>query len=218
MLSKVLAIICLTTGMVNGFRNTQCEKKRMEYFRCEKKIQTDDTLPTVCDKIDAILARCFDVYSECTSKEIIETSKQEYISELVDTPIQDDVWQELKHCKLIQERLKTDKCDYETVLMNKYHHKECVERDAETIFRPLMSTEDLQQAVCESFNRVAVGECAQYHWLCYDQTTEEKDYIQRWLNFWSEKLKGYEPVSIKKCHGYVHETEGTVRMFVNGKK
>ena len=66
--------------------------------------------------------------------------------------------------------------------------------------------------------RVAVGECAQYHWLCYDQTTEEKDYIQRWLNFWSEKLKGYEPVSIKKCHGYVHETEGTVRMFVNGKK
>ena len=55
-------------------------------------------------QIDAILARCFDVYSECTSKEIIETSKQEYISELVDTPIQDDVWQELKHCKLIQVR------------------------------------------------------------------------------------------------------------------
>ena len=66
--------------------------------------------------------------------------------------------------------------------------------------------------------RVAVGECAQYHWLCYDQTTEEKTYIQRWLNYWSEKLKGYDPVSIKKCHGYVHETEGTVRMFVNGKK
>ena len=42
--------------MVNGFRNTQCEKKRMEYFRCEKKIQTDDTLPTVCDKVK--LHRC----------------------------------------------------------------------------------------------------------------------------------------------------------------
>ena len=65
--------------------------------------------------------------------------------------------------------------------------------------------------------RVAVGECAQYHWLCHDQEAEERNYIQGWLNYWDTKLKGYEPVSIKKCHGYVHETEGTVRMFANGK-
>ena len=55
-------------------------------------------------EIDIITKVFLYVYSECTSKEIIETSKQEYISELVDTPIQDDVWQELKHCKLIQVR------------------------------------------------------------------------------------------------------------------
>jgi hypothetical protein len=214
--SKVLAIICLTTVVVNGQRN-ECEKKRMDYFRCEKKIESDDSLPTLCDKIDAILARCFDVYRECADNEVLEASKQEYITELVDTPINEPVWQNLKKCKLIQSRLATSKCDYETVLMNKYHHKECIERDKEAIFKPLMSSEDLQTAVCESFNRVAVGECAQYHWLCHDQEAEERNYIQGWLNYWDTKLKGYEPVSIKKCHGYVHETEGTVRMFANGK-
>ena len=53
----------------------------------------------------------------------------------------------------IQEHLATSKCDYQTILMNKFHHKECVERDKEQIFKPLMSADDLQQAVCESFNR-----------------------------------------------------------------
>merc|ERR1711953_174531 len=79
--SKVLAIICLTTVVVNGQRN-ECEKKRMDYFRCEKKIESDDSLPTLCDKIDAILARCFDVYRECADNEVLEASKQEYITEL----------------------------------------------------------------------------------------------------------------------------------------
>ena len=72
-------------------------------------------------------------------------------------------------------------------------------------------------AISYIYFRVAVGECAQYHWLCHDQEAEERNYIQGWLNYWDTKLKGYEPVSIKKCHGYVHETEGTVRMFANGK-
>jgi len=217
MVSKVFAIICFTAAVVSGQQHA-CEKKRMDYFRCEKKIETDDSLPTLCDKIDAILARCFDVYKDCADKDALAASKEEYIMELVDTPITEPVWQQLKKCSLIQNRLATSKCDYETVLMNKYHHKECIERDKEAIFKPLMSSEDLQQAVCESFNRVAVGECAQYHWLCHDQEKEEKEYVQGWLNYWDTKLKGYEPVTIKNCHGYVHETEGTVRMFVGGKK
>lgn len=215
MVSKLFAIICLTTVVVNGQRSP-CDKKRMDYFRCEKKIESDESLPTLCDKIDAILARCFDVYRDCAKEALIEVSKTEYITELVDTPIDDPVWQQLKKCKLIQDHLATSKCDYQTVLMNKFHHKECVERDKEQIFKPLMSAEDLQTAVCESFNRVAVGECAQYHWLCHDQK-DERTYIQGWLNYWDSKLKGYEPVSIRKCHGYVHETDGTVRMF-SGKK
>jgi len=217
MVSKVFAIIFLTAVVVNGQQHA-CEKKRMDYFRCEKKIETDESLPTICDKIDAILARCFDVYKECAEARALETSKEEYIMELVDTPITEPVWQQLKKCPLIQKRVATAKCDYETVLMNKYHHKECIERDKEVIFKPLMTSEDLQTAVCESFNRVAVGECAQYHWLCHDQETEERDYVKGWLRYWEQKLKGYEPVQINKCHGYVHETEGTVRMFVNGKK
>ena len=53
-------------------------------------------------KIDAILARCFDVYRECADNEVLEASKQEYITELVDTPINEPVWQNLKKCKLIQ--------------------------------------------------------------------------------------------------------------------
>ena len=36
--------------VVNGQRN-ECEKKRMDYFRCEKKIESDDSLPTLCDKV-----------------------------------------------------------------------------------------------------------------------------------------------------------------------
>jgi len=217
MVSKLLAIICLTTAVVSGQKNA-CEKKRLDYYRCEKKIESDDaTLPTICDKIDAILARCFDVYRECAKDDVIEVSKKEYIMELVDTPISDPIWEEMKTCKTIQDNLKTEKCDYQKVLMSKYHHKQCVEKDADQIFKPLMSSDDLQTAVCESFNRVAVGECAQYHWLCHDQATEEREYIHGWLNYWDTKLKGYEPVNIKKCHGYVHETDATVRMF-HGKK
>merc|ERR1712080_412963 len=76
--------------------------------------------------------------------------------ELVDTPISDPIWEEMKTCKTIQDNLKTEKCDYQKVLMSKYHHKQCVEKDADQIFKPLMSSDDLQTAVCESFNRVAV--------------------------------------------------------------
>jgi hypothetical protein len=219
MVSKVFAIICLTAvvAVASGQRHA-CEKKRMDYFRCEKKIESDDSLPTLCDKIDAILARCFDVYNDCTDAKTLEKSKEEYIMELVDTPVGDKVWQQLKKCSLIQNRLVTPKCNYETVLMNKYYHKECIERDKEAIFKPLMSSEDLQKAVCESFNRVAVGECAQYHWLCHDQTSEEQSYVQGWLTYWDSKLAGYEPVSINKCHGYEYMAEGTVRMFYGGKK
>ena len=66
--------------------------------------------------------------------------------------------------------------------------------------------------------RVAVGKCAQYHWLCYDQETEEDAYVEGWLKYWDTQLKGYQPVSIKKCHNYVAKTTGTVRMFRgNGK-
>jgi len=213
MVSKLFAIICLTTVVVSA-RQNPCLKKSMDYYRCEKKIQSDDSLTTLCDKIDAILARCFDVYQECADNEVIEKSKEEYIMELVDTPIAEPAWQSLMKCKIIQERLATSKCDYQTVLKNKYHHKECIEENKEEIFKPLMSSDDLQTAVCESFNRVAVGKCAQYHWLCYDQETEEDAYVEGWLKYWDTQLKGYQPVSIKKCHDYVGLTQGTVRMFL----
>jgi len=220
MVSKLFAIICLTTVVVSA-RQNPCVKQSMDYYRCEKNIQKDDSLTTLCDKIDAILARCFDVYQECADNEVIERSKEEYIMELVDTPIAEPAWQNLKKCKLIQERLATSKCDYQTVLINKYHHKECVEENKKEIFKPLMSSDDLQTAVCDSFNRVALGECAQYHWLCYDKgenNKEEKVYVEGWLKYWDTQLKGYQPVSIKKCHNYVAKTTGTVRMFRgNGK-
>jgi hypothetical protein len=114
---------------------------------------------------------------------------------------------------IIQHRLKTPKCDYETVLMNKLYHKECIEKDSKTTFKPLMGIAELQEAVCESFNRAAVGECAVYHWLCHDQDKEENEYVNGWLRYWDSKLKGYDQVNIRKCHGYTHAVEGTVRMF-----
>ena len=68
---------------------------------------------------------------------------------------------------------------------------------------------------------MALGECAQYHWLCHDKgenNKNEKAYVEGWLKYWDTQLKGYQPVSIKKCHNYVAETQGTVRMFRrNGK-
>jgi len=215
MASKVFVIVCIiaVAAVVNGQGPSPCEKKRMDYFRCEKKIESNDLLPTICDKIDAILARCFDVYKDCTDEETLEKSKEEYIMELVDTPIDDPVWHQLKKCPLIQNRLRTPKCEYETVLMNKLYHKECIEKDSKTTFKPLMGIAELQEAVCESFNRAAVGECAVYHWLCHDQETEENEYVNGWLRYWDAKLKGYDQVNIRKCHGYTHAVEGTVRMF-----
>ena len=133
MSNSVLIFIFIV--VVNGQRSP-CDKKRMDYFRCEKKIESDESLPTLCDKvitinihhyistyimqnlievrghitlkyillfqIDAILARCFEVYRDCAEENLIEVSKKEYITELVDTPIDQPVWQELKKCKLIQ--------------------------------------------------------------------------------------------------------------------
>ena len=36
---------------MNGQGPSPCEKKRMDYFRCEKKIESNDLLPTICDKV-----------------------------------------------------------------------------------------------------------------------------------------------------------------------
>ena len=73
------------------------------WFKSEGFIQFKLTIGMYSTiQIDAILARCFDVYKDCTDAETLEKSKEEYIMELVDTPIDDPVWHSLKKCPLIQ--------------------------------------------------------------------------------------------------------------------
>ena len=48
------------------------------------------------------------MYQECADNEVIERSKEEYIMELVDTPIAEPAWQSLMKCKIIQvKKLRT---------------------------------------------------------------------------------------------------------------